>query len=215
MISRYFGEWRAEGPRPRIELPPVPLSTAEAVTVPNDTRVQDKVVLAETLGLGRSNPEYYALQLGNHVLGGGFYATRLYRDLRKKNGLVYFVSSSFDIDQTRGIYLVSYASDPAKVSAAQRIVQQNLVQMQREPVSASELQLAKAMLLKEIPLSESSTGQIAEGLIARVELDLPLQEPLLAARHYLELTAGQVEAAFAEWVRPGSLVRVTEGPGPG
>ncbi len=212
LISRYFGEWRAAGPRPRIALPPVPLSPADTVTVPNDTRIQDKVVLAETLGLNRSNPDYYALQLGNHVLGGGLYATRLYRDLREKNGLVYFVSSSFDIDQTRGIYLVSYASDPAKVAAAQRIVRQNLAQMQREPVSASELQLAKAMLLKEIPLAESSTEQIAEGLIARVELDLPLQEPLLAARHCIQLSAEQVRAAFGKWLRPESLVRVVEGP---
>ncbi|MFZ0613446.1 MAG: pitrilysin family protein [Desulfobacterales bacterium] len=214
LISTYFSAWRATGARPQMALPPVPLSPAGTVTVPNDTRVQDKVVLAETLGLNRSSPDYYALQLGNHVLGGGFYATRLYRDLREKNGLVYFVSSAFDMDRTRGIYLVSYASDPAKVSAAQRIVQQNLAQLQREPVSAAELQLAKAMLLKEIPLAESSTTLIAEGLIARVELDLPLREPLLAARRYLELSAGQVEKAFAKWVRPESLVRVAEGPGP-
>ncbi len=59
--------------------------------VPDASRVQDKVTLAETLTLTRTNADYYALELGNHVLGGGFYATRLYRDLREKNGLVYFV----------------------------------------------------------------------------------------------------------------------------
>ncbi|MFZ0240854.1 MAG: pitrilysin family protein [Desulfobacterales bacterium] len=214
VIAKHFGGWRADGPRPHIELPPVPLSRAGAIAVPNDARVQDTVVLSETLGLNRSSPDYYALQLGNHVLGGGFYATRLYRDLREKNGLVYFVSSSFDIDRTRGVYLVHYASEPAKVSAAERIVQQNLARMRSEPVSADELQLAKAMLLKEIPLSESSTENIAAGLIARVELDLPLQEPIIAARHYIELTAGQVQAAYAKWLRPQSLVRVTEGSQP-
>ena len=214
LISKYFGGWQANGPRPRIALPPVPLNQAGTTYVPNNARIQDKVALSETLGLNRSSPDYYALQLGNHVLGGGFYATRLYRDLREKNGLVYFVSSSFDIDQTRGIYLVHYACDPVNISKTQRIVQQNLEQMRVEPVSATELRQAQAMLLKEIPLAESSTDLIAEGLISRVELDLPLQEPLLAAQHYLALTAEQVRAAFAKHLRPEDLVRVTEGPKP-
>jgi zinc protease len=214
VMSKYFGQWRANGPRPRIALPPVPLNRTNTIYVPNNERIQDKVALSETLGLNRSSPDYYALQLGNHVLGGGFYATRLYRDLREKKGLVYFVSSSFDIDLTRGIYLVHYACNPVNVSKTQRIVQQNLAQMRAEPVSAMELRQAQAMLLKEIPLSESSIDLIAEGLISRVELDLPLQEPLLAAQRYLALTAEQVRAAFAKHLRPEDLVRVTEGPKP-
>jgi zinc protease len=61
--------------------------------VPDSSRVQDKVTLAETLTLTRTNADYYALQLGNHVLGGGFYATRsVSRPCAKKAGLVYFVA---------------------------------------------------------------------------------------------------------------------------
>jgi zinc protease len=62
-------------------LPAVPLNEASYTSVPNASRVQDSVTLAETLGLNRFSPENYALQLGNHVLGGAFYPTRLYRDL--------------------------------------------------------------------------------------------------------------------------------------
>jgi zinc protease len=47
-----------------------------------------------------------------------------------------------------------------------------------------------------------------------VELGLPLQEPSLAAQHYLALTAEQVKAAFAKRLRPEDMVRVTEGPKP-
>jgi zinc protease len=53
-----------------------------------------------------------------------------------------------------------------------------------------------------------------EGFISRVELGLPLQEPSLAAQHYLALTAEQLKAAFAKRLRPEDLVRVTEGPKP-
>ncbi len=187
---------------------------AATVAVPNNRRVQDKVILAETVGLTRSNADYYALELGNHVLGGGFYATRLYQDLREKTGLVYYVGSEFDIGKTRGVYLVNYACDPSNVSRAYTIVRQNLKAMQTTPVTAEELQQAKAMLVREIPLSEASTGSIARGLLSRDALGLPLDEPTRAARRYLALTAEAVRAAFAKWIRPDDLVQIIEGPPP-
>ncbi len=213
-IEKYFGGWKAAGPKPETLLPPVPLNQPSVTTVPDRSRIQDEVSLVETLGLNRFNPDYYALQLGNHVLGGGFYATRLYRDLRENRGLVYFVASSFDVGQTRAVYRVSYACDPPNVSRVRAIVQRDLKTMQTAPVSAAELRNAKASLLREIPLSESSTDRIAMGLLARVNRDLPLDEPLRAARQYVALTARAVTAAFAKWVRPQDLVQVTQGPTP-
>ena len=93
-----------EGPQPDTFLPPAPPNSPSVVGVPNRSRVQAEVALAQTLGLTRSSPEYYALELGNHVLGGAFYATRLFRDLREETGLVYTVSSTFDVGVTRSIY---------------------------------------------------------------------------------------------------------------
>src|SRR5208283_1398938 len=104
-----------------------------------------KATLAETLQLTRTNADYYALQLGNHVLGGAFYASRLYRDLREKNGLVYFVSSSFNVGLTRGIYEVDYACDPPKVSKARTIIESNLKDISGKKVTAHELQQAKVL----------------------------------------------------------------------
>jgi zinc protease len=70
------------------------------------------------------------------------------------------------------------------------------------------------MLIRQIPLSESSVDDIAHGLIERTDLGLPLDEPSLAARRYVELGADQVQAAFAKWIRPADMVRVTQGPAP-
>ncbi len=213
-IERYFGAWRATGPRPHTWLPPVPPNNPASVAVPDPSRIQDKVVLAETLGMTRANPDYYALQLGNHVLGGGFYATRLYQDLRQKTGLVYFVSVEASADKTRGLYAINFGCNPGNVSKARGIVVRNLAKMVQEPVTAEELRQAQTMLLKEITLSEANLESIAKGLVARSVLDLPLDEPTVAARRYVALTAEQVQAAFAKWVRPGGLVQVTQGPAP-
>ena len=214
VINKYFGTWKAAGAKPNLLLPPVPPNAPSTVNVPDTSRIQDEVVLVQTLGLTRSDPDYYALNLGNHVLGGGFYATRLYRDLREQTGLVYHVGVYLDADKTRASYSVTYACDASNVARARTIVEHNLKMMQTQPVGPIELQRAKAMLLREIPLTESSVGSIARGFIQRSVLDLPLDEPSRAAQHYMALTAEQIRSAFAKWLRTNGLVQVTEGPTP-
>ena len=214
VIEKYFGGWKATGPKPPTDLPAVPNNRPATTAVPDKSRVQDNVTLAETLKLTRFSPDFYALEVGNHVLGGGFYATRLYQDLRENAGLVYYVGSSFSFGKTRSVYRVSYACDPPNVSKARAIIVRDLKQIQSSPVSPGELRQAKAMLLRAIPLSESSVGSIAGGLIYRSTMGLPLDEPVLSARRYVKITAPEVQKAFAKWIRPGDLVQVTEGPAP-
>ena len=214
VIEKHFGAWKAVGPKPDTLLPPVPLSKPSSVTVPDPSRVQDEVTLAQTLGLVRSDPAYYALELGNHVLGSGFYATRLYQDLREKTGLVYAVSSSFDVGRTRSVYQVYYGCDPPNVSKARAIIERDLKEMQTSHVAPERLHLAKAMLLRGIPLSESSVEHLAHGYIHRVKLGLPLNEPERAAGRYYKLSAEEVRAAFGKYVRPADMVQVTQGPNP-
>jgi len=213
-ISKYFGDWQAEGSKPNTLFPPAPANASASTHVPDSSRVQDKVTLAETLTLTRTNADYYTLQLGNHVLGGGFYATRLYRDLREKSGLVYFVDSSFNVGLTRGVYQVEYACDPPNVAKARAVILGDLKDIQTKRVTSRELHQAKLMLLRDIPLSESSVSYIAQGWLARSVLGLPLDEPTRAARIYLKLTAGDVKAAYARWLRPDDLVQVVQGPAP-
>ena len=214
VIEKWFGGWTATGPKPETELPPVLTNGPSVTSVPDKSRVQDKVVLAETLGLTRSDPDFYALRLGNLVLGGGFYATRLYRDLRKDSGLVYSVGSSFNIGKTRATYEVEFGCDPPNVSKARAIIERNLKDMQTKPVSADELQQAKSQWLRDIPLSESSTGDIAANLLAHATHDLPLDETTRAAHRCLALTAEDVQAAFAKWLRLENLVQASQGPEP-
>jgi zinc protease len=214
VVSKYFGDWKAEGPKPNTLFPPAPANSVSVTHVPDSSRVQDKITLAETLSLTRTNTDYYALQLGNHVLGGGFYATRLYRDLREKSGLVYFVDSSFNVGLTRGVYQVEYACDPPNVSKARAVILSNLKDMQTKKVTSRELHQAKLMMLRDIPLAESSVDYLARGWLSRSMLGLPLDEPVRAARIYVKLDAKAVQTVFAKWLRTGDLVQVTQGPVP-
>ncbi|HVN77744.1 MAG TPA: insulinase family protein, partial [Terriglobia bacterium] len=94
------------------------------------------------------------------------------------------------------------------------IVRHDLRDMQQAPPTADELQQAKALLLREIPLSESSVETIAAGMISRAALGLPLDEPIRAAQRYITLKPEDIRTAFAKWIRPEDLVQVAVGPAP-
>ena len=213
-IDKYFGAWTATGPKPDIDLPAVPPNATATVAVPDASRVQDTVVLAEALGINRSNPDYYALQLGSAVLGGGFYSSRLSIHLRKEAGLVYSVGSNLQIGRTRGIYMIDYACDPQNVTKAAAMAIKDVRGLQDQPPGADELLRTKALMLRQIPLSEASIDQIARGIINRDDLGLPLAEPTIAARRYIALTPMDVQNAFRKWIRPTDFVRVSQGPTP-
>jgi len=213
-IEKWFGDWHAEGPKPNTTLAPVPLNKPSAANVPDPERVQDEAILSEQIDINRFSPDYYPLELGNHVLGGGFYATRLYHDLRQVAGYVYSVDASLNASKTRASYTVEYGCDPPNVSKAKALVIRDLNQMRTQDVSPAELHQAKALLLRSIPLSESSEDAVAGGLLSRAELGLPLDEPLIAAKKYDALTADQVREAFARHIRPDDLVQIVRGPAP-
>jgi zinc protease len=214
VIEKWFGDWKATGPKPNTTLPPVPVNKASASTVPDPEAVQDEVTLAEQLNLNRFDPDYYPLQLGNHVLGGGFYATRLYHDLRQVNGYVYGVDVSLNANKSRASYSVDYGCDPQNVSKARALIIRDLDQMRTEDVSASELHQAKALLLRQIPLSTASEDAVAGALLGRAVMGLPLDEPVIAAHKYMALTADDVRKAFERQVKTGNLVQVVRGPAP-
>ena len=175
-IEKYFGGWKAVGPR--------------------------------------FDPDYYPLQVGTNVLAGAFYATRLYRHLREEAGLVYFVGARFNAERTRSVFSVNFACEPENVSKARAMVVRDLEAMRTQLVSPSELRQAKNILLRRIALSESSMDSIAATLSQLSTQGLPLDEPVRAAKRYLEITAPEVRDSFFKWIRPADIVQVTEGPPP-
>ncbi|PYT73973.1 MAG: peptidase M16 [Acidobacteria bacterium] len=212
VVEKWFGSWEAMGALPDIELPAVRPNKPTAATVLDPTQLQDSVSLSEMVRINRFDPDYYPLQLGNHVLGGGFYATRLYHDLRQTTGYVYNVDVELDDGKTRAVYTVTYACDPKNTARAYGLVQRDLLAMQKDNVTAGELQQAKALLLRKIPLAESSQESVANGLLGRAQIGLPLDESQRAAKLYFDMTADQVRAAFAKWIRPDGFVQIVRGP---
>jgi zinc protease len=212
---KYFGQWEATGLKPPLTLPRVPLNAPASSVVPAEGHVQDDVALEEIVGVNRTDADYYALQVGNHVLAGGDEATWLYRDARQETGLVYSIDSTFNArSDGRSTFSVEFGCDPANVSKAKEIVLRDVRQLQNASLGPDDMRRAKLLLLRRVPLGEQSESLIARSLLARASAGLPLDEPLRAASRYLKITPAQVRAAFAKWIRPDGFVQVVEGPPP-
>ncbi len=213
VISKYFGGWKARGPKPVTDLPPVPLNKPSSAIVPDGSRVQDKVTMAETMGINRKDRDFYALYFGNQLLAGGFYASPLYKDLRQKTGLVYTVQTAVDADNTRSTFLVVYGCDPKNVYRARAIIKRDLQRMREAPVSADELRQAKALTLRRQQVRQSDMANIGRNLLDLAVLGLPLDEQERSARLFMRMTGEEIQSAFRKWVRPDGFVQVVLGPG--
>ena len=213
-IEKYFGAWTATGPKPQTDLPPAPPNHAAILAVPDASRVQDNVVLAYNLGLKRSDADYYALSLGNAVLGGSFYSTRLSNDLRKNSGSGLFGRrrSGGRQDARRLFRRLCLRSGKRRQSGKHRRAG-NQDHADDAGRGRRTLERQGACAAPDT-LERGEHRRIAGRFLNSRENDLPLDEPTVAAKRTIELGPADIEAAFAKWMRPDDLVRITQGPPP-
>lgn len=213
-VEKYFRDWSAHGPKPDVVPPRVPLNPPGYTVVPNAYASQDQVLMGQMLDLDLHNPDRYALQLGNDVLGGNGFASRLMVDIRVRHGYAYGVGSGLDFDRSRSIFYVQYGSDPNKVALVDALVRQNVDAMRTQSATTDEIDNARQHEIRSIPLEVSSVNRIAHSLLSWSWHGEPLDQPMVAAKYYLTLTPQQVRAAFEKYVEPQHLIQVVQGPTP-
>lgn len=210
-VKKYFGDWKAKGAKPDLNLKAVPLSKKSQAFIPDPQKKQDQVVLAETLGLNRTNPAHYALRLANVYLSGGFYATPLYHVLREKLGLVYNVGSNVDFQKHRGIFKLHYGSYPQKVDEAHDAALKVLKKVISKPLTADQLHLAKSIGLRRVELRQQSVRGVARSWINHSENGLPLDQGYVTAHHWEKLTPAEIQKALKKYLDPSRLSTVVLG----
>ena len=213
-VEKYFGGWKANGPKPDVVPAKIALNPPGYAVVPNPYASQDTVLMGHVVDVDLTDPDRYALQLGNDVLGGNGFASRLMQDIRVGHGYAYGAASKLRIDRSRSVFYVEYGSDPDKVAPVDALVRQDIEAMQKAPVKDDELANARQFEVRSIPLEVSSVNRIARALLTWSYLGEPLDQPMVAARHYLDLTALEVQEAFSKHLHPKNLVQVVQGPAP-
>ncbi|QEY60741.1 insulinase family protein [Metapseudomonas lalkuanensis] len=172
---------------------------------------QTHLMLAQ-LGIDRNDPDYAALYLGNQILGGGGFGTRLMEEVREKRGLTYGVSSGFTAMQVRGPFMIGLQTRAEMSQGTLKLIQDIVRQYLAEGPTQKELDDAKRELAGSFPLSTASNADIVGQLGAIGFYDLPLTylEDFMAKVQALDVA--QVKAAMAKHLAPDQFVIVTAGP---
>jgi zinc protease len=210
-LTATFGTWVTEGPKPDVAQSPIPLRPAASAYVPaNRSAVTAR--LGQT-GIARSNPDFYALNLMNEILGaGGSFDTRLMDEIRSKRGLVYGVSSSLNVNRWRGTIDFSLTAAPSRVRPAVALLKAQLARIQTQPVSGGELVRAKSKIIAGALVAEQATQTISERLENIGINQLPANYYATLGTRYNPIGAADIQRVARTYLHPKNLIEVYEGP---
>ncbi len=169
-------------------------------------------LLLSQLGIDRDDPDYAALSLGNQVLGGGGFGTRLMTEVREKRGLTYGVYSGFSPMQARGPFMINLQTRAELSEGTLKLVQDILADYLKQGPTQKELDDAKRELAGSFPLSTASNAAIVGQLGAMGFYDLPLDYLETFMQQSQNLTTEQVKAAMNKHLSADKMVVVTAGP---
>lgn len=191
-------------------LPAQPVLTPVADVVPQGNGEHDivqmdvpqTVITFGGLGLKRSDPDFIPAFVLNHILGGGSFSSRLYREIREKRGLAYSVYSALAPMRHAGLFIggVSTRNDRAAESLA--IILEQIRQIAADGPSADELAKAKSYLIGSFPLRFDTSGKIASQLLEIQIENLGID--------YIDRRNGLIQAVSADDVRRAAARFLTD-----
>jgi zinc protease len=132
--------------------------------------VPQAVVTFGGQGLARNDPDFMAGYIVNHILGGGSFSSRLYKEVREKRGLAYGVSDNLIWFRRAAVVIGGTATRADRTADALAIVEAETKRMAENGPTADELAAAKSFLKGSYALSLDTSGKIAAQL-TQIQLD--------------------------------------------
>ncbi|HTQ73892.1 MAG TPA: pitrilysin family protein [Burkholderiales bacterium] len=191
-------------------LPPLgPPTAGEMVRIAHPS-AQSHVLLGEAV-LTRDDPDYFPLLVGNYILGGGGFSSRLMTEVRSKHGLAYSVYSYFYPFAQRGPFEVGLQTRRDQADEALRLVQGVISEFVARGPTAAELKAAKQSLVGGFPLRIDTNRKLLEQLSVIAFYQLPLDWLDVYPKRVEAVTLAQIRDAFARRVPPEKLATVVVG----
>src|ERR671927_437853 len=187
----------------------VPVAGVYAVNKPDVN--QGRVSIGHT-GTTRDNPDSYALEIMNDILGGGGFTSRIMSRVRSDEGLAYSAGSSYGMGvYYPGAFRASFQSKSATTSQAIQIVLDEINRIRTSKVSEEELQTSKNSAIETFPRIFSTAAQIA-GTFAQDEYTKrPADYWDTYRQRIAAVTADEVQRVAQKYLDPSKLVILVVG----
>lgn len=164
------------------------------------------------LGIAPHDPDYYALQVGNYIFGGGLLVSRLFNEVRERRGLSYSIGSHFRILKERGPFVIGLQTRNDKAPEAVKVVKNTLQHFIAKGPTDEEMDAAKYHLISAFPLSLKSNSDILDKVATIAFYQLPLDFLSSYQQHIHDVTKETALNAFKRHVIPSQLITVMVGP---
>ncbi len=192
------------------EVPEVkPLTQAEDRRIDFDS-AQAHVLLGQP-GFRRDDPDFFALTVGNYILGGGGFVSRLSTEVREKRGLSYSVYSYFSPGLHAGAFTVGLQTRPDQAAQALAVSREVLARFVREGPTPLELEAAKSNLVGGFALRIDSNRKLLENVASIAWNNLPLDYLDTWTKQVQAVGLADIRAAFARKLQPDRMVTVVLG----
>lgn len=168
---------------------------------------QSHILLGQP-GIARGDPDFYPLYVGNYVLGGGGFDSRILDEVRNKHGYAYSAYSYFAPMEQPGPWVAGLQTKREQADAALAVVRDTVRRFLDEGPTEAELTQAKNNIVGSFPLRIDSNKELVEYLAVIGYYRLPLTYLDDFPRQVATVTVEQVRDAFKRRVKPESFVTV-------
>ena len=168
------------------------------IQIPFDSQ-QAHIAMGMT-AIARNNPDYFPLLVGNYILGGGGFVSRLMSEVREKRGLAYSVFSYFAPGKENGIFQAGLQTKNDQASLALEVMSSTIGKFIAEGPTNSELIAAKSNLVNGYPLRIDNNRKLLDNVSSIAWNDLPLDTMETWTKQVEAVSLEQVTAAFQKYL---------------
>jgi zinc protease len=165
-------------------------------------------------GISKDNPDVFALQVANYILGGGGFNSRMMREVRSDRGLAYSVYSYFQVGRRLpGLFIVSSETKCQSTVEVVTLLQQLICQIRDEPVSAAELDLAKESLINSFVFAFANSHSVVNRKVRLDYYGYPKDYLETYRQRIADVTIADVQRVARQYLHPDALQIVLVGDG--
>lgn len=209
-LEAQFGQWRrATTATPRRPVPEATQLTAGQITIVDIPGAAQSQIRIGWVGVSRSTPDYFTLEVMNTILGGSF-TSRLNQNLREEHQFAYGAGSRFDMRLSPGPFFASAGVQTDKTSDALTEFFNELNGMLK-PVGADELTKAKNYIALSFPGTFETLGDLGSHIEEQVIYGLPDTFVADYVRNIQAVTSAAVQKAATTHIQPKSFAVVVVG----
>jgi predicted Zn-dependent peptidase len=209
LLEQQFGSWRGTGAVRRTPVPAAPQPAQTRITLVDVPMAEQSQIRIGAIGVPRSTPDYFTLQVLNTVLGGSF-TSRLNQNLREEHGYTYGASSRFDMRLSAGPFLAGAGVQTDKTAESLTEFFKEFAGIQ-SPLSAEELAKAKNYVALGFPAEFETIDDLAAHLEELAIYKLPDDYFEKYVASIQAVTAAAVQKAAATYIQPRRFAVVVVG----